>query len=82
MFILGDIVSLAYVMIDTVPDKIEVVLEDVKGIKGVEETYMLYGINDIIAKVKAGNFEELWTIIIKIRKLQHILSTLTLQVVS
>ena len=74
--------SLAFVMINTVPDEVEAVLEDVKEIRGVEKAYMLYGISDIIAEVKGENFEELWTVIIKIRKLHHILSTITLQVAS
>lgn len=74
--------SVAYVMINTVPDKMEAVLEDVKKVKGVEEAYMLYGVYDIIMEVKAENVEELKDTILKIRKLQHILSTLTLLVVS
>ena len=74
--------SLAYVMINTVPEKVEMVLEDVKEIKGVEEAYIIYGVYDIIAEVKAENDYELWAIIIKIRKLKHLLSTITLQVVS
>ena len=74
--------SLAFVMINTIPDEVEAVLKDVKEIRGVEKAYMLYGISDIIAEVKGENFEELWTVIIKIRKLHHILSTITLQVAS
>jgi DNA-binding Lrp family transcriptional regulator len=73
-------VPLAYVLINTVPEKVEVVLEDVKEIEGVEEAYIIYGVYDIIAEVKAKNESELWAIIIKIRKLHHILSTITLQV--
>jgi len=75
-------VSIAYVMINTVPEKVEMVLEDVKEIKGVEEAYIIYGVYDIIAEVKAENDNNLWAIIIKIRKLQHIMSTITLQVAS
>lgn len=74
--------SIAYVMINTVPEKVEMVLEDVKEIKGVEEAYIIYGVYDIIAEVKAENDNNLWAIIIKIRKLQHIMSTITLQVAS
>ena len=73
---------LAYVMINTVPDKIEMVLENVKEINGVEEVYLIYGVYDIIAEIKAENNADLWAIVIKIRKMQHILSTITLQVVS
>ena len=53
--------SLAFVMINTIPDEVEAVLKDVKEIRGVEKAYMLYGISDIIAEVKGENFEELLT---------------------
>jgi DNA-binding Lrp family transcriptional regulator len=75
-------VQLAYVLINTLPEKVEVVLEDVKEIEGVEEAYIIYGVYDIIAEVKAGNSEELKTIILKIRKIKYVSSTLTLFVVS
>ncbi len=74
--------SLAYVMMNTVPDKLETVLEDIMELEGVEEVYMLYGVYDIIAAVKAGNIEELKATILKIRKKEFVLSTLTLLVVS
>ena len=74
--------SYAYVMINTEPDQVEVVLKDIKEINGVEEAYIIYGVYDIIAEVEAENDNELWAIIIKIRRLQHILSTITLQVVN
>ncbi|KON30636.1 hypothetical protein AC477_04780 [miscellaneous Crenarchaeota group-1 archaeon SG8-32-1] len=74
--------SLAYVMMNTVPDKLEMVLEDIMELEGVEEVYMLYGVYDIIAAVKAGNTEELKATILKIRKKEFVLSTLTLLVVS
>jgi len=72
---------LAYVMMNTVPDKMETVLEEIRELKGVEEAYMLYGVYDIIAAVKAGNIEDLKVTILKIRK-KYVSSTLTLLVVS
>ena len=69
-------------MMNTVPDKLEMVLEDIMELEGVEEVYMLYGVYDIIAAVKAGNTEELKATILKIRKKEFVLSTLTLLVVS
>jgi DNA-binding Lrp family transcriptional regulator len=74
--------SLAYVMMNTVPDKMEKVIEKIKKLEGVEEAYMLYGVYDIIALVKAGNIEELKATILKIRKNEYVSSTLTLLVVS
>ena len=74
--------SVAYVMINTVPDKMEAVLEKIREIEGVKDAYMVYGVYDIIAEVKAGTTEELKATILNIRILKHILSTLTLRVVS
>ena len=74
--------SVAYVLINTVPDKMEVVLKEIREIEGVEEAYMVYGVYDIIAEVKVGNVTELKDTILKIRILKHILSTLTLRVVN
>ena len=73
--------SMAYVMINTVPDKMEEVLKEIREIEGIEEAYMLYGVYDIIAEVRVGTIKELLGTILKIRILEHILSTLTLRVV-
>lgn len=72
--------SVAYVMVNTVPDKMEEVLEEIKEIEGVEDAYMVYGVYDIITKVKVGNVKEFKATILNIRLLKHILSTLTLRV--
>ena len=69
-------------MINTVPDKVEEVLDELREIEAVKEAYMIYGVYDIIAEVKAGNAEELKDMILNIRRLNHISSTLTLLVVS
>ena len=74
--------SLAYMMINTVPEKVEEVLDELREIEAVKEAYMIYGVYDIIAEVKAGNAEELKDMILNIRRLKHISSTLTLLVVS
>ena len=74
--------SLAYMMINTVPEKVEAVLEELREIEAVKEAYMIYGVYDIITKVKAGNVEELNDMILNIRRLNHISSTLTLLVIS
>lgn len=74
--------SLAYVMMNTIPDKMEAVLKEIKKIVGIEDAFMLYGVYDIIAKVKVGNTDELKVTILNIRKLKHVTSTLTLRIVS
>jgi DNA-binding Lrp family transcriptional regulator len=73
---------LAFVMVNTIPDQMESVLEKIREIKCVEEVYMLYGVYDILAEVKTETTEELKEIILHIRKVKHVLSTLTLMVVS
>jgi DNA-binding Lrp family transcriptional regulator len=71
----------AYVMVNTVPNKMEEVLAEVKKIDGVVDAYMVYGVYDIIAEVKVENVVELRETILSIRILENILATLTLRVV-
>lgn len=74
--------TLAFVMLNTVPDQMERVLEKIREIECVEAAYMLYGVYDILAEVKTETTEELKGIIMRIRTVKHVLSTLTLMVVS
>jgi DNA-binding Lrp family transcriptional regulator len=73
--------TLAFVMINSVPDQSEWVLERIGEVKGVEEAYRLYGVYDIVAVVKPETPEELQGIILRIRTVKHVKSTLTLLVV-
>jgi DNA-binding Lrp family transcriptional regulator len=73
--------TLAFVMINSVPDQSEWVLERIGEVKGVEEAYRLYGVYDIVAVVKPETPEELQGIILRIRTVKHVKSTLTLVVV-
>jgi DNA-binding Lrp family transcriptional regulator len=63
---------MAFLSINTVPDQIENVLENIKKIDGVEEAYMVYGIFDIIAKIKATDIKELRELILEIRKMSNV----------
>ena len=74
--------TMAFVMLNTVPNQIDRVLEKIREIEGVEEAYMLYGIHDIVAVVKVETNEDLKGIILRIRTVEHVLSTLSLMVVS
>ena len=74
--------TLAFVMVNTIPDQMEHVLEKIREIECVEEAYMLYGVYDIVAVVKAETTEELKEIILRIRTVKHVLNTLTLMAVS
>jgi len=73
--------SLVYVLLNTEPSQMENVLKQIKEIDGVEESYMVYGIYDICAKVKTENPKDLKAIVQKIRSQSNVLSTLTLMVV-
>ena len=74
--------TLAFVMLNSAPDQSEWVLERIGEIEGVEEAYRLFGVYDIVAVVKAETNEELKGIILHIRTVKHVLSTLSLMVVS
>ena len=73
--------SLVYVLLNTKPSQMENVLEEIREIDGVEEAYMVYGLYDICAKVKAEIAQELKGIVQKIRSKENVSSTLTLMVV-
>ena len=68
---------LAFVLVN-IPDQMEHVIEKIREIECVEEAYMLYGVYDIMAVVKAETNEELKEIILRIRTVKHVLSTLSL----
>ncbi len=72
---------LAFVMVNTIPDQMEPVLEKIREIKCVEDACMLYGVYDILAEVKTETTEELKEIILRIRTVKHVLSTLTLMAI-
>ena len=72
----------AYVLITTESDSVNSVLESLKRIDAVEETYMVYGVYDIIATVKAETMDKLREIITwNLRSLDKVRSTLTMIVV-
>ena len=73
---------LAFVMVNTIPDQMEHVLEKIREIECVEDAYMLYGVYDILAEVKTETTEELKEIILRIRTVKHALNTITLMAVT
>ena len=69
----------AYVLLNCDLGYEEAVIEDLEHIDSVKEVHGVYGAYDIIAKVKNSEREKLReTIMWKIRKLEHVRSTLTL----
>ena len=69
----------AFVFINTKPEAMPEVLKAVTAVKGVEEAEMVYGVYDIVARIKTETMDQLKHIITyKIRMLASVLSTQTL----
>jgi len=69
----------AYVLLNCDLGHEETIIDDLKHIDSVSEVSGTYGAYDIIAKVENSEREKLRDIIVwKIRKLEHVRSTLTL----
>ena len=73
---------MAYVLITTETGAVDSVLETLKKMDPVKETYMVYGVYDIIATVKADTMDKLKEIVTwNLRSLDKVRSTLTMIVV-
>jgi len=74
--------NMAFVLINAEIGSEEEVAREIMKIDGVEEAYVVYGVYDVIAKVKAENLDKLKEIITwKIRRMEKVRSTLTMMVV-
>lgn len=72
----------AYVLINTDMGKEEDVLKALKQLPYVTEAHMVYGVYDIIAKVEADSLERVKeTISSRVRRLEHVRSTLSIIVI-
>lgn len=72
----------AFVLINTEVGGEGEVLKALLQMDGVEEAYVVYGVYDIVAKIKAPDIESLKKIVTtNIRKLSKVKSTLTMVVV-
>jgi len=73
---------LAFVLINAEIGSEEDVLKSLKKVGGVEESYIVYGVYDIIAKIRAESMDRLKDIITwNIRRIDKVRSTLTMVVV-
>jgi len=73
---------MAYVLITTESGAVDSVLASLKKMDSVKETYMVYGVYDIIATVKADTMDKLKEIVTwNLRSLDQVRSTLTMIVV-
>jgi DNA-binding Lrp family transcriptional regulator len=73
---------MAFVLINADLGAEEQLVKELKGIEFVNEVYVVYGVYDVVCKVKADTMEKVKeTITWKIRRLDRVRSTLTMIVV-
>jgi len=73
---------IAFVLINAEIGSESEVLAELKKVEGVEEAYSVYGVYDVIAKVKADSMDKLKDIVTwRIRRLNKVRSTLTMIVI-
>ena len=72
----------AFVLVNTEIGSEADVLKDLKKVEGVDEAFAVYGVYDIIARVKSDTMDKLKEIVTwRIRRLDKVRSTLTMIVV-
>jgi len=73
---------IAYVLINTEPEKMEEVAREIKKIKGVVEASMVYGVYDIVAKIQTETMDRLKEIVAsQIRRMENVRSSATMIVI-
>lgn len=73
---------LAFVLVNAEVGSEDKVVEELRKIANVKESYAVYGVYDVVAKVEAESMDKLKEIITwKIRKLDKVRSTLTMLVI-
>ena len=73
---------IAFVLINTEIGSENEVLAALKKIEAVDEAYMVYGVYDVVAKVKADTMDRLKEIVTwNVRRLDKVRSTLTMIVI-
>ncbi|MEM2342304.1 MAG: Lrp/AsnC ligand binding domain-containing protein [Candidatus Bathyarchaeia archaeon] len=73
---------IAFVLINAEIGSEGEVLNELRKVEGVEEAYSVYGVYDIVAKVRAETMEKLKDIVTwRIRRLNKVRSTLTMIVI-
>ena len=73
---------IAFVLINAEIGSEEEVLKSLKEVEGVEEAYAVYGVYDIVAKIRADTMDKLKEVVTwHIRRLNKVRSTLTMIVV-
>ena len=74
---------MAYVLINTEPKHMENVVETLEKLDAVVEVFPVYGVYDVVAKVKAETMEKLKEIVTwKVRSLDEVRSTITMLIMT
>ena len=74
--------AIAFVLINTKTGSEQEVLDELRKIDAVKESYMVYGVYDIVAKVGADTMDKLKDIITwTVRRVDKVLSTLTMIII-
>lgn len=73
---------MAYVLINTEPRHMENVVETLEKLDAVMEVFPVYGVYDVVAKIKAETMEKLKEIVTwKVRSLDTVRSTITMLII-
>jgi DNA-binding Lrp family transcriptional regulator len=76
------VLPLAFVLINAEIGSEDEVLKELRKLGNVKESYVVYGVYDVVAKVEADSMDKLKEIVTwKIRRLDKVRSTLTMIVV-
>jgi DNA-binding Lrp family transcriptional regulator len=76
------VLPLAFVLINAEIGSEDEVLKELRKLGNVKESYVVYGVYDVVAKVEAESMDKLKEIVTwKIRRLDKVRSTLTMIVV-
>ena len=59
----------------------EYILDELKQVQNISNSYLTFGAYDIIAEVQVENQEEFTKVIAAVRKLSRVVSTMTLNVI-
>jgi len=73
---------MAFVLINAEIGSEEEVLKELKKVEGVVEAFVVYGVYDVVAKIKADTMDRLKDVVTwHVRRLNKVRSTLTMIVV-
>ena len=73
---------MAFVLINAEIGSEEEVLKELKKVEGVVEAYVVYGVYDVVAKIRADTMDRLKDVVTwHVRRLNKVRSTLTMIVV-